>query len=67
MNGICKFCGDNTDLREGGCFACVEAEAIIDEGLDMRDKGIDGKENVAAKTAGEKLKLLIQKGWKCSR
>ena len=46
----------------GVCFNCAAAESIIDEGLDMFDKGIDGK-NIPAKTAMEKLQLLIKKGW----
>lgn len=65
MTGICKFCGESKDLREGGCWDCAEAEAIIDEGLDMRDNGINGEKNRAAIFAGEKLRLLIQKGWTC--
>lgn len=61
--GQCKFCGNERELREGGCWDCADAEAVIDEGLDMYDKGIDGQPNVPAKSAGQKLKLLINKGW----
>ena len=61
--GQCKFCGKESDLRMGGCFDCAEAEAIIAEGLDMYDKGIGGEENVKAKYPGQKLKMLIDKGW----
>jgi hypothetical protein len=61
--GQCKFCGSNAELREGGCWECANAEAIIDEGLDMYDKGIDGKENNPAISSGQKLKLLIDRGW----
>ncbi len=44
------------------CFDCAEAESIIAEGLDMWDKGKNGKEE-PAKTAMDKLQLLIEKGW----
>ena len=61
----CSICKKNKDLRLGVCFVCADAESIIKEGLDMWDKGIDGEE-VPAKTSMNKLKLLIQKGWKYS-
>jgi len=63
MTGICKFCKQKKDLREGGCFDCADAEAIIEEGLDMYDKGIYGIANNKAISAGQKLSLLISKGW----
>lgn len=63
MIGKCKFCGQNLDLRFGGCFDCAEAESIIDSGLDMWDKGINGEKNIPAENASEKLKILISKGW----
>lgn len=63
MTGICKFCGESKDLRIGGRWNCAEAETIIDEGLDMRDKGI-GESDEPAKYAGDKLRLLIEKGWR---
>jgi len=62
MTTVCRFCGKLTDTRMGGCFDCAEAEAIIDEGLDMYDKGINGS-TIPCKSSGEKLKLLIEKGW----
>ncbi len=58
----CQCCGKDRDLRMGHCFACVEAESIINDGVDMFDKGINGKDK-PAKTAMEKLKFLISKGW----
>lgn len=58
----CKICKQNKELRMGVCFDCADAETIIAEGLDMWDKGIDGKEE-PAKTALEKVQLLLQKGW----
>jgi len=58
----CKACKQKKELRFGVCFDCADAESIISEGLDMWDQGIDGKEE-PAKTALEKVQLLIQKGW----
>lgn len=58
----CSCCKQNKELRFGVCFDCAEAESIIDEGLDMYDKGMNGSEE-AAKSPMSKLKLLIQKGW----
>ena len=58
----CEICGKERELRLGACWNCVEAETIINDGTDMYDKGIDGGD-VTAKTAMEKLKFLIQKGW----
>lgn len=60
----CEICGNKAETRLGACWKCAEAESIIAEGLDMRDKGLGGKNGIPAKTAMEKLKLLIQKGWK---
>lgn len=53
----CKVCGRPDETRMGVCWKCAEAESIIAEGKDMYDKG-------NAKTAIEKLKMLIEKGWK---
>ena len=64
MTGECKSCGKNKDLRLGHCWDCAEAESIIEDGTDMRDKGIfDNGTDRPAKTAMEKLRLLIEKGW----
>ena len=41
----CKCCKREKDLRMGYCFDCVEAESIIQTGLDMYDdeiKKVDG-------------------------
>lgn len=56
----CNTCGLKKDTRLGVCYDCVEAESIIDEGLDMNDKPyIDGETNPMSK-----LKYLILKGWR---
>jgi len=38
MNGICKCCNQQKDLRLGICYTCAECESMIEEGLDMYDK-----------------------------
>ncbi len=58
----CKVCKKDEELRIGVCFDCAEAESIIGEGLDMWDNGKNGTKE-PAKTAMEKLQLLIAKGW----
>ena len=62
----CKVCQQKKELREGVCFDCADAESIIYEGLDMYDKGKNGT-NEPAKTALEKLQLLIAKGWRLAK
>jgi hypothetical protein len=37
----CKCCKREKDLRMGYCFDCVEAESIIETGLDMYDSEIE--------------------------
>ena len=54
---MCTVCGGNKETRMGVCWECAEAESIIADGTDMYDKG-------NAKTAMEKLKMLIARGWK---
>ena len=58
---ICKFCGKDKALRLGGCFDCADAESIIEEGTDMWGQGMENGE--PATSAGQKLKLLINRGW----
>ena len=65
MDTICQCCKQEVsanDIRLGYCWNCTNAESIIHEGLDIDNKGLNG--SVPAKTAMEKLSLLIQKGWK---
>ena len=64
MTTKCNVCGEEKDTRLGACFDCAEAEEIIHSGFDMYDKGPDGDEEIPALTAMEKLKFLIQKGWR---
>ncbi len=59
---ICETEISSNDIRFNVCWDCATAESIIDEGLDMFDEGLAG-EKVPAKTAREKLKFLIVKGW----
>ena len=71
MDNQCKFCGRETETREDGCWECANAESIIAEGLDMYDKGLGsdrretfaGNKGTPATTPGDKLRLLIEKGW----
>jgi hypothetical protein len=60
---VCKICNKQNDLRFGVCFQCAEAESIIGDGLDMMDNGPDENDE-PAKTPLEKLKFLVNKGWK---
>ena len=65
-NMICTICGNESgpnNIRLGVCWDCGEAESIIDEGLDMYDKGL-GPDEKSAATAMQKLRMLINKGWK---
>lgn len=57
--GNCRICNKEksaNDLRYNVCWDCAEAESIIDEGVNMEDKG-------NAKTPMDKLRMLIQYGW----
>lgn len=60
---ICTRQMGQEGLRLGVCFDCADAESIIDEGLDMWDKGPSG-DKTPAKTAREKLEYLIKIGWR---
>lgn len=63
-NNICKVCGRDGDLRFGCCYDCVEAEAIIENGLDMYDRDIDGiDDGKASITPMGRLRFLLKKGW----
>jgi hypothetical protein len=58
----CKICNKSSDTRLGVCFTCAEAESIIATGVDMFDSGPKNSPE-EAKTAMEKLKFLVEKGW----
>ena len=61
---VCKICGRTIGanaIRFGVCWDCTEAESIIDEGLDMYDKGLSN-DNKPAITAMDKVRLLIARG-----
>lgn len=52
----CEICGKDNETRLGACWNCAEAESIISDGTDMYEKG-------TAKTAMDKLRMLIKYGW----
>lgn len=57
---ICKKSVGPNNIRLGACWECAEAESIIDEGLDMRNKGPKG-DSEPAKTAMEKVQFLMKR------
>ena len=60
----CKICKRPIDLnssRFGVCCYCAEAESIIEEGLDMSDKGLSN-DSPPAVSAMDKVRLLIDRG-----
>lgn len=60
----CACCKKITsDLRYGVCFDCTEAESIIFNGLDMYDNSVQDKMQKAS-PAMNKVRFLIEKGWK---
>jgi|694.fasta_scaffold04517_17 hypothetical protein len=44
----CQCCKREQELRFGFCFDCVNAESIIEEGVDMYDKEITNQEGMSA-------------------
>ena len=61
---VCKICKRPISLgsnRYDVCWYCAEAESIIDEGLDMFDKGLSN-DNTPATSAMDKVRLLIARG-----
>jgi hypothetical protein len=55
----CKCCKRERELRMGYCFNCVEAESIIEQGVDMFDEEIPVEDGL---TKGmSKLKYILQK------
>ena len=61
---VCKICKSESSpnaIRLGVCWRCIEAESIIEGGLDMYDKGLNG-DNTPAETSMDKVRLLIARG-----
>jgi len=61
---VCKICKTESSpnaIRLGVCWRCVEAESIIDKGLDMRDKGLSN-DSTPAVSAIDKVRLLVARG-----
>ena len=59
MTGNCKCCGRNADLRMGFCFACVEAESVLVNGVDMYDQEIPKREGLS--NSMSKLQYILSK------
>ena len=57
---VCKSMVGANAVRYGVCWRCIEAESIIESGLDMYDKGLSN--NTPAKTAMDKVHLLVNRG-----
>lgn len=55
----CKCCEREQELRLGYCFDCVNAESIIEEGVDMWDKEIIKEEGLSMSMS--KLKYILKK------
>ena len=54
----CKCCKREKELRMGYCFDCVEAESIIQDGVDMHDEEIPVEDGL---TKGmSKLKRILK-------
>lgn len=55
----CKCCKREKELRMGYCFNCVEAESVIQEGVNMFDEEIPIREGL---TKGmSKLQYILEK------
>ncbi len=54
----CKCCKREKDLRMGYCFDCVEAESIIQTGLDMYDDEIQKVDGLT--TGMSKLQHILK-------
>lgn len=57
---VCKSMAGVNAVRFGICWRCIEAESIIESGLDMYDKSL--LDNTPAKTAMDKVRLLMSRG-----
>ena len=61
MDDKCKICDREEETRMGGCWECVEAEAIIAAGHGFDDKPIERIKGYSESMA--KVKALLNKGW----
>ena len=66
---VCVMCGKERDLRMGWCWDCAEAQNILATGLDMYASDEDEEKAVKfpIKEVNERLKLLINKGWRTGK
>lgn len=60
---ICEMCGKSEDLRMGFCFDCAEAQSILVDGCDMYEDD-ENTVKFPVKEVNERLKKIINKGWK---
>lgn len=54
----CQCCKREQELRFGFCFDCVNAESIIEEGVDMYDKEIPKQEGMS--TSMSKVQAILR-------
>ena len=59
MTQECKFCKQVADTRMGFCFDCVEAESVIQTGLDMFDCEIEQVDGLSKGMS--KLQYILKK------
>jgi hypothetical protein len=64
-SGLCKICNEPMTEHEARvlktCYPCAEAEHIIDTGCPTL---VVGEEFNCVKTTQEKLRMLIERGWR---
>lgn len=60
----CTMCGREEDLRMGWCWDCAEAQNIIGNGVGMFEDEVEGVVEFDVKLVNERLKKLIDLGWK---
>jgi len=54
----CKCCKREQELRFGFCFDCVNAESLIEEGVDMYDKSVVIQEGMS--TSMSKVQAILR-------
>jgi hypothetical protein len=62
--GGCKMCGKEEDLRMGWCWDCAEAQNILAVGKTMVEDDDENAVKFSIKEVNERLKMLLDKGWK---